>query len=238
MHPPCCTLANAIYSWPDGSLKWSGHALAVDAALSSSLTVTPGDAAEHDAPIAVSQDASTVVVTTGSFKGSLGAGNGTRTHECLATFNTAGDTPVASLVLDGLTKAQNGQLVAHIQAGPDPEVGEQGPPIAILKGTVSNATVEQQGPLRAVIKARARPRAYPLITWSSDDGHVPGRRPRAVLAVHCALLRCGRCDVRPSRTFLRVRRRPERRLHQEPRESSRPETSPSDVRRASRSPRP
>ncbi|KZV77938.1 hypothetical protein EXIGLDRAFT_634752, partial [Exidia glandulosa HHB12029] len=121
-----------VQTWPLAFLKWSGHALAADSALSESLTVEPGDATEHDTPVTVSQDASSVTVSTGSFK---------------ATFNKAGDTPVASLTLGSATKAQNGQLVAHIQAGPDPEIGEQSPPVTVLKGVVDSTTVEQEGPV-------------------------------------------------------------------------------------------
>ncbi|KAH7104484.1 hypothetical protein BKA62DRAFT_692404 [Auriculariales sp. MPI-PUGE-AT-0066] len=128
--------------WPDGTLKWTGHAVGAADALTSSITVTPsinpGGIISHSTPVAVEQSGTTITVTTGSLK---------------AVFNTAGDTPIASLELAGAQKSANGQLVIHLQAGPEPELGEQGPPVSVLKGVIDKVVVEQSGPIRAVLKA-------------------------------------------------------------------------------------
>jgi len=73
-----------------------------------------------------------------------------------ATFNAAGDTPIASLELGGVKKGVDGKLVAHIQAGPDPDLGEQGPAVAVLNGVIDKLVVEQSGPVRAVLKATGK----------------------------------------------------------------------------------
>ncbi|EJD39304.1 hypothetical protein AURDEDRAFT_116222 [Auricularia subglabra TFB-10046 SS5] len=127
--------------WPDGSLKWSGHALSTDGALSDSISVSPGQPAKHPTPVSVSQDASGITVSTGTFQ---------------AKFKRSGDTIIQSLSLAGVIKASSGQLVAHIQTGPDPELGQRAPPIVTLLGVVDNVSVEQRGPVRAVIKATGK----------------------------------------------------------------------------------
>lgn len=58
-----------LYSWPDGSLKWSGHALPANTGTASQkFTVLPGTPAEPASPVSVSRNDS-VTVTTGSFSG-------------------------------------------------------------------------------------------------------------------------------------------------------------------------
>lgn len=60
---------------------------------------------------------------------------------------------VSSLQIDGQTKAQDGQLVLHLQDGPDEEelVGPR-PTVTSLNGNIESVSVEQNGPVRAVIK--------------------------------------------------------------------------------------
>jgi hypothetical protein len=56
-------------SWPDGTLKWTGHALAADSALEESVTLAPGDPTEPAASVKVTKSASNITITTGSFTG-------------------------------------------------------------------------------------------------------------------------------------------------------------------------
>ncbi|CAE6369787.1 unnamed protein product [Rhizoctonia solani] len=55
--------------WPDGSLKWTGHAVAADTALSDTLHLAPGSPSEPASPVTVKQSGGTVTVTTGDFEG-------------------------------------------------------------------------------------------------------------------------------------------------------------------------
>ena len=74
---------------------------------------------------------------------------------CIATFNKSGNTLISQLTLDGKVKAQNGQLVAHIQDTPNqPELGGSQGNIAILTGNIETVNVEQSGPVRAVVKVK------------------------------------------------------------------------------------
>ncbi|KAJ7228433.1 hypothetical protein GGX14DRAFT_345881 [Mycena pura] len=124
--------------WPDGSLKWTGHSLAADSGLSNTLQLAPGTPTEPSSPVSVSQTDSNIVVTTGSFT---------------ATFNTSGTTLIDSLSLSGSVKAQNGSLVLLLQGAPDePEIPGDKPSVSSMAGNIESVTVEQNGPVRAVIK--------------------------------------------------------------------------------------
>uniref|UniRef100_A0A0W0G8G6 Uncharacterized protein n=1 Tax=Moniliophthora roreri TaxID=221103 RepID=A0A0W0G8G6_MONRR len=128
--------------WPDGSLKWSGHALAADSGLSDTLQLTIGTPTEPSNPVSVNEADGGIVVTTGSFS---------------AKFNTSGTTLVESLSLDGRTLAQNGILALLLQAAPDDfEVPGPRPSLSEMQGKVDSVTVEQEGPVRAVVKVTGK----------------------------------------------------------------------------------
>ncbi|KAI0075597.1 hypothetical protein K474DRAFT_1708867 [Panus rudis PR-1116 ss-1] len=128
--------------WPDGTLKWTGHSLAPEGALADSYHVAPGSPTEPKNKVSVSQKGNTIVVTTGSFS---------------ATFNKSGNNLISSLNLEGKVKAQNGQLVVHVQNAPDePELDGARPSVTILTGNIDTVTVEQSGPVRAVIKVTGK----------------------------------------------------------------------------------
>ncbi|KAJ7648503.1 hypothetical protein B0H17DRAFT_1103120 [Mycena rosella] len=112
--------------------------LAADSGLSTALHLAPGTPTEPTSPVSVSQTDSNVTVTTGAFT---------------ATFNTSGTTLIDSLSLSGSAKAQNGVLVLHLQGGPDePELAGARPSVSAMNGNIESVTVEQSGPVRAVIK--------------------------------------------------------------------------------------
>ncbi|TFK41764.1 hypothetical protein BDQ12DRAFT_678450 [Crucibulum laeve] len=130
--------------WPDGSLKWTGHALSSNSGITSkSLHLAPGTPAEPTSPVSVSKGDGSITVTTGSFA---------------ASFNTSGTTLISSISLSGKPLAQSGSLVLRIQSAPDPDLADSGtksiqlPSILTMAGRVDAAEVEQQGPVRAVIK--------------------------------------------------------------------------------------
>ncbi|KAF9256383.1 hypothetical protein L218DRAFT_217472 [Marasmius fiardii PR-910] len=128
--------------WPDGSLKWSGHALQTDSGLSDSLQLAIGTPAEPQNPVSVEQSNNGITVTTGSFT---------------AKFNSSGTTLVSSLSLQGKIHAQNGVLELLLQDGPDQgEVPGPRPSVLSFQGKVESVTVEQKGPVRAVIKATGK----------------------------------------------------------------------------------
>ncbi|KAF7301879.1 Secreted protein [Mycena indigotica] len=129
--------------WPDGSLKWTGHSLAADSGLSDSLTLALGTPEEPSSPVSVSQTDSKITISNGLIS---------------ASFDTSGSTPISSLSLAGSAPAQtgsllDGNLVLLLQDGPDePEVAGDKSSVSSLLGNITTAVVEQNGPVRAVIK--------------------------------------------------------------------------------------
>ncbi|KAJ7582933.1 hypothetical protein C8J56DRAFT_1028850 [Mycena floridula] len=126
--------------WPDGSLKWTGHALAANSGLANALHVSTDTPTEPSSPVQVTQNSDgTITVTTGGFA---------------VKFNTTGTTLVESLSLNGQVKATGGSLVLHLQNAPDePEVLGPRPSVIGMNGKVSSVVIEQSGPVRAVLKA-------------------------------------------------------------------------------------
>ncbi|KAI5832951.1 hypothetical protein K523DRAFT_324967 [Schizophyllum commune Tattone D] len=128
--------------WPSGTLKWTGHALPANIA-PSSVTISLGTPPEPAAPVSLTQDASanTITINTGSFS---------------VVLSTSGNTLVQSLSLDGAEKANGGKLVFHVQDGPDVDLSDggdgAGPTVQELIGSIEKAEVEQEGPVRAVVK--------------------------------------------------------------------------------------
>ncbi len=82
----------------------------------------------------------------------------------LANFNTSGSPLIKSLTLDGVVKAESGSLVVYLQDAPDePEILGNKPSVNGLTGTISSVTVEQEGPVRAVIKVCI---SIPRLLWT------------------------------------------------------------------------
>lgn len=144
-------------SWPDGSLKWTGHALAASENLADTFHLSADTPTEPTSPVDVTKTSDQITVTTGSFKGMSASlmPDTSLTGLLQAVFNTSGTTVIDSLSLGGSTKAQGGQLVVHVQNGPDePELEGSRPSVVATTGTIDSVTVEQDGPVRAVIKVR------------------------------------------------------------------------------------
>lgn len=59
---------------------------------------------------------------------------------------------IENISLSGQTKVSGASLVAQIQAGPEPEQGEAAATISAMTGEIETATIEQSGPVRAVVK--------------------------------------------------------------------------------------
>ncbi|CAE6439976.1 unnamed protein product [Rhizoctonia solani] len=123
--------------WPDGSLKWTGHAVAADTALSDTVHLAPGSPSEPASPITVKQSGSTITVTTGNFE---------------AQIKSSGTTLISSLSIGGSKKLANGQLVVKVQGQPDEPEANDPANIHTTTANVTAATIESDGPVRATIK--------------------------------------------------------------------------------------
>src|SRR5262245_42609902 len=60
--------------WPDGSVKWSGHAITADAGLAGPFTLTPGNATEPSPTTGIryAEDDDTFLIDTGAMRVAIG----------------------------------------------------------------------------------------------------------------------------------------------------------------------
>ena len=122
--------------WPDGSLKWTGFATVAAAGQTGPFTLAPGPAAAAGPQIQVTPGAASVVVDTGALR---------------AVLPLSGRNLVESLRIGGREIARDGQLVCILQDGPETNP-EDSPKKEQFLSLVRKVTVEQSGPVRAVVK--------------------------------------------------------------------------------------
>lgn len=120
--------------WPDGSLKWTAHA--IPAGEGGPVRVVPGRTAATKDALTVREAGDVIEVSSGRLRWRIG-----KTGEAIIASARHGDRETVRDV----------KLVALVQDRPD---GEDGQPVAtaLYTGTVTGATVEQRGPVRAVVK--------------------------------------------------------------------------------------
>ncbi|MGW3119948.1 exo-rhamnogalacturonan lyase family protein [Streptomyces sp. NPDC001107] len=122
-----------IAYWPDGSLKWSAHAVSSG---SGKLTLAVGDAATPDKKVTVDRSGGTIDVSTGLITVKIGKN---------------GSTIIKSVTRGSTEIARNGRLVLIRQ--PEIEDEDQGTvKTERFDGAVGEVTVEQEGPVRAVVR--------------------------------------------------------------------------------------
>jgi len=123
--------------WPDGSLKWTAHAIPADAPLSAEYRITPGTPATPAKPVKVVETADTIEVDTGVIH---------------AVLERKGDALIRSITRDGREIARAGRLVCRVQDRADAAAVRT----AAFTGEITAVTVEQTGPVRAVVKIEGR----------------------------------------------------------------------------------
>jgi hypothetical protein len=126
--------------WPDGSLKFSGFSTVAQAAGPYVISAGQGAAPQQSVRLQAGKDA--IEVQTGV---------------STVRVATRGTDLIQSVIVAGREVARNGRLVGLVQKGPDPEAGAM-PARAAFQSKVEKVTVEQSGPVRAVIKVEGRHR--------------------------------------------------------------------------------
>ncbi|WP_155060424.1 exo-rhamnogalacturonan lyase family protein [Streptomyces blattellae] len=122
-----------IAYWPDGSLKWSAHAVSSG---NGKLTLTAGEGAAPEHKVTVDRSGGTIDISTGVITAKIGKSGAT-----LVKSVTRGSTEIA----------RNGRLVLLRQ--PEIEDGDQGTvKYERFEGAIGEVTVEQDGPVRAVVR--------------------------------------------------------------------------------------
>jgi hypothetical protein len=125
-----------IAYWPDGSIKWTAHAILPGTTTVSRFTVSAGDQHGPAHPVVVSQTPTAVEVDTG---------------EILCQIPRGGQSFIQSIVRDGRQILAGGRLICLRQDAPEPEAGGTCARESFISA-IEKVTVEQAGPVRAVIK--------------------------------------------------------------------------------------
>jgi hypothetical protein len=131
--------------WPDGSLKWTAHALGAKPNADAALRVRPGaPRARARANVTVKRTADSYVVGTGAI-------------EC--TVPLRGPVLVRTLRRGGRDIARDVRLVALCDDQPEGSARR-----TAYRSEVEQVTLEQEGPVRSVLKVEGRHRAEAR-TW-------------------------------------------------------------------------
>nr|WP_119612463.1 Tat pathway signal sequence domain protein [Streptomyces acidiscabies] len=122
-----------IAYWPDGSLKWTAHAVSSG---DGKLTLAPGTPTAPGKKVTVYKSGGTIDVSTGVVDVKIGK---------------SGATLIKSVKRGSTEIAKNGRLVLIRQ--PEIEDEDQGTvKTERFEGAISEVTVEQDGPVRAVVR--------------------------------------------------------------------------------------
>ncbi|MCK1815182.1 Tat pathway signal sequence domain protein [Streptomyces sp. XM4011] len=126
--------------WPDGSVKWTAHAVSNAHPHTGTYRLGPGEAAPPDTPVTVARDHRRTTVDTGAMT---------------VVFRHSGEHLVESVRRGGTVIAEKGRLIASRQDSPGTDLP------ATVRGqvftsSVDRVTVEQEGPVRAVVKVEGR----------------------------------------------------------------------------------
>ena len=135
--------------WPDGSLKWTAHAIPATSKLAGPFKLQEGKAALPSAPLLLTEDANVITVNTGVI-------------EC--RIQKTGGTLIDSITRAGKTLATGGRLVCRLRSSPDLEADGDIHQDSFYS-QISSVTVEQAGPVRAVIKLQGKHAAAAGRAW-------------------------------------------------------------------------
>nr|WP_255551453.1 hypothetical protein [Granulicella sp. dw_53] len=128
--------------WSDGSIKWTGFATVLPGSFQGPVTLSPAPApAPASAPalagaLNVTNNGKSVLVDTGALK---------------CAIPLSGSNLINSISIAGKEVASSGQLVCILQSGPANHP-EDSPQRERFLSNVKQVTVEQSGPVRAVVK--------------------------------------------------------------------------------------
>jgi len=122
--------------WPDGSIKWTGLATVLPVGFQGPVSLSTGAASASAGTLSVKTDSKSVTVDTGALKCSI---------------PLSGSNIIDSMSLGGKNIAGASQLICVLQSGPA-DNPEDSPKRERYLSNMKHVTVEQQGPVRAVVK--------------------------------------------------------------------------------------
>lgn len=126
--------------WPDGSIKWSGMAASLPAGENGPFTVQAQAAYTTQNPLTTKQDAQYITINTGAIQ---------------ARIPLTGNNIIQDLIIKDNTVAANGHLVCTLE---DRSQLESNGTLRYeeFTGNTTKVTLEQNGPLRAVVKIEGK----------------------------------------------------------------------------------
>ncbi|MGC7096529.1 Tat pathway signal sequence domain protein [Amycolatopsis lurida] len=129
--------------WPDGSVKWTAHTIGTEVPPAEEYLLRPGTPAAPAIPLRVTEDASVIEVDTGVIR---------------CRVARRGRVLVPTIVRGDRTVATGGTLVCLLK---DAAGGEEASTVRQERFTaeIGAVTVEQRGPIRAVVRVEGRHRA-------------------------------------------------------------------------------
>lgn len=123
--------------WPDGSVKWTGFAMPANAGQGDNFTVEAGkEPASADKEIKIRESDTTWEIDTGPLQ--------------VLIAKWGGDV-IRYMKVDGKTVARSGNLVSVVQKGQELNAWDSAEKQKFIS-KVEKVTVEQEGPVRAVVK--------------------------------------------------------------------------------------
>jgi hypothetical protein len=125
--------------WPDGSIKWTGFAAVTDSTMLDGMAIKTLSAKEKPnvvSPIQATDDGQGIHINTGVM-------------QCVVA--KSGTTLVPSISVNGKVVASDGQLECLLQNQSDGDITAS-PAKQQFLGNVTQVTLEQNGPLRAVVR--------------------------------------------------------------------------------------
>jgi hypothetical protein len=145
--------------WPDGSLKWTGHAIAATETPPTEYTISahgPGNSTAHlrrqSSGINVHREGDQIVVNTG---------------KVTATFPQTGNSLVSSIIVGNKTVGTNGRLVLRSQTG-TPDDDDDGTPTGLeyftFTSKIHNVTVSEGNLTRVLVTVQG------MHTVNNGDG--------------------------------------------------------------------
>jgi len=123
-----------LATWPDGSLKWTAHAVPAGAA-PATFEISAGQPAAQAASLHVNETPEQIVVETGALT---------------CQINKHGEQIIASMQRGGVEVARAGRLICLREDRSGVPVTEE------FNGAIERVTLEQSGPVRAVVKVEGK----------------------------------------------------------------------------------
>lgn len=132
----------SLATWPDGTLKWTGHALPANAVAAEKYELSPGASAPLKQTLSAVDSADALEIETGVIR---------------CRIAKHGATLIETIVREGKEIARDGKLVCLRQDAPEAVVGA-GTAREEAVSEIGAVTLEQGGPVRAVVKIEGKHR--------------------------------------------------------------------------------